>query len=57
MHNVRVGDRMVELAALQLVQLGVRSVTRGSTNQEVEGPPPQVFPQTMLSVKRVKDNI
>jgi hypothetical protein len=44
-HNVQVGIRMAELAALQLVQpVGARFVTRGPTNQEVGAPPLQVFP-------------
>jgi len=49
---------MVELVALQLVQLvGTRSTTRSSTNQEAQGPPPPSFPHTMLNVERVKDNM
>ncbi len=43
---------------LQLVQLvGTRSMMRGSTNQEVGAPPLLGFPHTMLSVKRVKNNM
>jgi hypothetical protein len=57
-HYIRMGARMAELAALQLVQLvGTRSVTRGPTNQEAGAPPPPSFPHTMLSVERVKDNM
>jgi hypothetical protein len=39
-HNVWVGDWMVELATLQLMQPGARSTTGSPTNQELEGPPP-----------------
>ncbi len=57
-HYVRVGARMAELAALQLVQLvGTKFAMKGLTNQEVGAPPPLGFPHTMLSVKRVKDNM
>jgi hypothetical protein len=49
---------MAKLVALQLVQpVGVRSMTGGPINQEVGTPPPPSFPHTMLSVKRVKDNM
>jgi hypothetical protein len=49
---------MVELAALHLMQLvSPRSVVGGRTNQEVEAPPLPGFPDTMLSVERVKDNM
>jgi hypothetical protein len=49
---------MAEVAALQLVQpVGTRSAARGPTNQEVGAPPPLGFPDTMLSVERVKDNM
>ncbi len=57
-HNVWVGVRMIELVALQLVQpVGARFVVGGPTNQEVGAPPPPGFPHTMLSVKKVKDNM
>jgi hypothetical protein len=49
---------MAKVATLQLVQLvGARSTTGGSINQEAGNPPPPGFPHTMLSVKRVKDNM
>jgi hypothetical protein len=49
---------MAKLAALQLVQpVGVRFMTRGLINQEARAPLPLSFPHTMLSVKRVKDNM
>jgi hypothetical protein len=49
---------MAKLATLQLVQsVGVRSMIRGSINQEVGASPPPGFPHTMLSVKRVKHNM
>jgi hypothetical protein len=49
---------MVKLATLQLVQsIGARSMIRGPINQEAGAPPPQGFPHTMLSVKRVKHNM
>ncbi len=49
---------MAKLAMLQLVQpVGVRSTTRGPINQEARPPPPSSFPHTMLSVKKVKDNM
>jgi hypothetical protein len=49
---------MVKLVALQLVQLiGARSTTRGPINQEAKAPPLPGFPHTMLSVKKVKDNM
>jgi hypothetical protein len=58
MHNVRVGARMAELAALRLMQpVGIRFAVRGLTNQEARAPPPPSFPHTMLSVERVKDNM
>ncbi len=57
-HNVRVGVRMAELAALQLMQLvDTRSTTRGPTNQEVGAPPPPGFPTKLLNVEKVKDNM
>jgi len=40
---------------VQLVS--ARSTTRGPINQEVGAPPPLGFPHTMLSVKKVKDNM
>jgi len=46
-HNVWVGDRMVELTMLQLVQPNVRFAMIGSTNQEVEGPAPKVSPHNV----------
>jgi hypothetical protein len=49
---------MAKSTALQLVQpISARSTTRGPTNQEVGAPPLPSFPHTMLSVKRVKDNM
>ncbi len=49
---------MAKLATLQLVQpVGARSTTGGPINQEVGAPPPLGFPHTMLSVKKVKDNM
>jgi hypothetical protein len=49
---------MAKLAVLQLVQLvGARSTTGGPMNQEARVPPPPGFPRTMLSVKRVMDNM
>jgi hypothetical protein len=49
---------MVELVVLQLMQLiGARSVVGGPTNQEAGAPPLPCFPHTMLSVKKVKDNM
>jgi hypothetical protein len=49
---------MANLVALQLVQLvGVRSTTGRPINQEAGAPPFLGFPHTMLSVKRVKDNM
>jgi hypothetical protein len=32
-------------------------MARGPTNQEAKVPPPPSFPNTMLSVERVKDNM
>jgi hypothetical protein len=47
---------MAKLVELQLVQLvGAKSTMGGPINQEVGAPPG--FPHTMLSVKRVKDNM
>ncbi len=58
MHNVEVGVRMAKLATLQLVQsVDVRSTTGFPINQKVGAPPPLGFPNTMLSVKRVKHNM
>ncbi len=37
--------------------VGTRFATRGPTNQEARAPPPLGFPHTMLSVKRMKDNM
>jgi hypothetical protein len=49
---------MAKLATLQLVHpVGGRSMTRGLITQEVGAPPPLGFPHTMLSVKKVKDNM
>jgi hypothetical protein len=49
---------MAKLAILQLVQsVGAKSTIGGPINQEVGAPPPPCFPHTMLSVKRVKDNM
>jgi hypothetical protein len=49
---------MAKLATLQLVQpVGVRSTTGGLINQEARAPPLSGFPHTILSVKRVKDNM
>jgi hypothetical protein len=49
---------MANLATLQLVQpVGTRFATRGPINQEAGAPPLLGFPHTMLSVKRVKDNM
>jgi hypothetical protein len=49
---------MAKLAMLQLVQpIGARFTTGGSINQEARAPPLPGFPHTMLSVKRVKDNM
>jgi hypothetical protein len=49
---------MAKLATLQLVQpVGAKSMTRGLINQEAGAPPPPGFPHTMLSVKRMKDNM
>jgi hypothetical protein len=49
---------MLKLATLQLVQtVGANSMTRGPINQEATAPPFLGFPHTMLSVKRVKDNM
>ncbi len=49
---------MAKLAALQLVQpVGGRSTTRGPMNQEARALAPPSFPHTMMSVKRLKDNM
>jgi hypothetical protein len=49
---------MVKLATLHLVQpIGVRFMSGSPINQEVGAPPPLGFPHTMLSVKKVKDNM
>jgi hypothetical protein len=49
---------MVKLATLQLVQsIGARSTMGSSINQEAGAPPLPSFPHTMLSVKKVKDNM
>jgi hypothetical protein len=57
-HNVWVGVRMAKLVVLQLVQLvGAKFVVGGPTNQEAGARPLPSFPHTMLSVKRVKDNM
>ncbi len=49
---------MAKLAVLQLMQpIGVKFTTGGPINQEVGAPPLLGFPHTMLSVKRVKDNM
>jgi hypothetical protein len=49
---------MVKSAALQLVQpIRARSMMGGLINQEAKAPPFPGFPHTMLSVKRVKDNM
>ncbi len=37
--------------------VGTRSVARGPTNQDVGAPPPPGFPNTMLNVEKVKDNM
>ncbi len=37
--------------------IGPKYVVRGPTNEEAAPPPPLGFPHTMLSVKRVKDNV
>ncbi len=37
--------------------IGARFTTRGPINQETRAPPHLGFPHTMLSVKRVKDNM
>jgi len=37
--------------------IGVKSMTRGSTNQEAKAPTCLGIPQIMLNVKRVKDNM
>jgi hypothetical protein len=65
-HNMRVGDEMAKLVVLQLVQPGAKFATRGPTNERLRGgggarragaPPPPGFLHTMLSVKRVKNNM
>jgi hypothetical protein len=49
---------MAKMAMLQLIQpVGVRSTMGGSINQEAKAPPLSSFPHTMLSVKRMKDNM
>jgi hypothetical protein len=49
---------MAKLATLQLVQpIGVKSTTGGPINQEAGAPPLPGFPNTILSVKWVKDNM
>jgi hypothetical protein len=49
---------MAKLATLQLVQpVGARSMTGGPINQEARAPPLLAFPHTMLSVKKVKNNM
>jgi hypothetical protein len=49
---------MAELVTLQLMQpIGARSAVGGQTNQEAGAPPPPSFLHTMLSVKRVKNNM
>jgi hypothetical protein len=49
---------MAKLVMLQLVQpVSARFMTRGPINQEVGAPPLLGFLHTMLSVKRVKDNM
>jgi hypothetical protein len=49
---------MAKLAMLQLVQpVSIRSTMKGIMNQEVGAPPLLGFPHTMLSVKRMKDNM
>ncbi len=57
-HNVQVEVRIAKPTVLQLVQpVGARSTTRGPIIQEARAPPPPGFPHTMLSVKKVKDNM
>jgi hypothetical protein len=57
-HNVRVGAQMAKLAVLQLVQpVGARPTMGSPINQEVGVASFLGFPHTMLSVKRVKDNV
>jgi hypothetical protein len=57
-HNIWMGTQMVKLTVLQLVQpIGARSTTGGLINQEARAPPPPSFPHTMLSVKKLKDNM
>jgi hypothetical protein len=49
---------MAKLVTLQLVQsVGARSTTKGPINQEARPSPPSSFPLTMLSVKKMKDNM
>jgi hypothetical protein len=49
---------MVKLATLQLMQpVNARSTTGGPINQKARVPTPSGFPHTMLSVKKVKDNM
>jgi hypothetical protein len=37
--------------------IGVKSMMRGSTNQEAKAATPLGVPQIMLNVKKVKDNM
>ncbi len=49
---------MTRLTVLQLMQhVGARSTTRGPINQKVGALAPPGFLHTMLSVKKVKDNM
>jgi hypothetical protein len=50
---------MAKLAMLQLVKLGgIKSMIGSSINQEAgPPPPPSGFPHTMLSVRKMKDNM
>jgi hypothetical protein len=49
---------MAKMAMLQLVQPVIaKSMIGGLINQEARAPPPLGFPHTMLSVKRMKDNM
>ncbi len=49
---------MAKLATVQLVQsIGARFTMGGSINQEAGAPPLLGFPHSMLSVRRVKDNM
>jgi len=57
-HNIQVGAQMAKLATLQLVQpVGGRSTKGSPITQKARAPPFPGFPHTMLSVKRVKDNM